>query len=50
MIPRALLGGGEVRLEFHVARPGSPSEFGLGTDSRKFGLMVARIRWREAGK
>ena len=49
-IPKDFLGGGEVRLEFRIAHPGSRSEFGLGVDSRKFGLLVSDVRLHEAGK
>ncbi len=43
-IPRELLGGGELQLEFHVARPGSPSEFGLGADKSEYGIIISKLR------
>ena len=49
-IPREFLTGGQVRLEFRLARPGSLVEFGLGVDPRKFALIIPEMRFHEAGK
>ncbi len=49
VIPKEFLGGGQISLEFRVARPGSPAEFGLGRDTRKYGMIVSSIRLRAAG-
>ena len=43
-IPRELLGGEGLQLEFRIARPGSPAEFGLGADNNKYGIIISKLR------
>jgi hypothetical protein len=44
LIPKNLLAGGALRLEFHIAHPASPAEFGLSPDPNKYGITISSIR------
>ena len=49
-IPKAFLNAREQRLDFQVARPGSPEAYGVSGDPRQLGLLLTRLRLYEAGK
>ena len=49
-IPKDAFNGENVTIVFHIARPGSPAEFGRSSDARKLGILVTRLRLHEAGK
>ena len=50
LIPKEFLNGGTVQIEFHVARPGSPAEFGVGSDPAKYGIYILGLRLHQPGK
>ncbi len=41
-IPREDFCGDELALEFRVARPGSPAEFGLSADKSEYGIIISK--------
>lgn len=50
VIPRELLAGGKLKLEFRVDHPASPAEFGVGSDERKLGMFIESLRMRVASQ
>ena len=50
LIPKEDLNGRQVRLEFHIARPGSPAEFGISADVLKYEIWIYNLRLYAAQK
>ncbi len=50
VIPKEFLTGDEVLLEFRIARPGSPAEFGISADPRMLGIDISSLRLRPVGE
>jgi hypothetical protein len=49
-VPRELVNGGSMRLEFVNHDPRSPADLGLSTDTRKIGLAIHTLRLRSSNR